>query len=114
MNFLFFLLSKSLLFVTPPMLHPTGLYLSGDPDIISIADGSRRITEYRIPRDILGVQVKVKLADDSPLNIYMNRDESSFNKVITPPMNELTEEKVGLVSLNDEKLVMILHNNLFV
>lgn len=42
----------------------------------------------------------------------MNRDEFSFNKVVTPPMNELTEEKVGLVSLSDEKFVMILHNNL--
>lgn len=112
MNFLFFLLSRSLLFVIPPVLQPTGLYLSGDPDIIAIADGSRRINEYRVPRDILGVQVKVKLADDSPLNIYMNRDESSFNKVITPPINELTEEKVGLVSLSDEKLVMIIHDNL--
>lgn len=42
----------------------------------------------------------------------MNRNESSFNKVIAPPINELTEEKVGLISLSDEKLIMILHNNL--
>ena len=112
MNFLFFLFGSGLFFVSPPTLKPTGVYLSGDPDVISIADGSQRVNEYRVPQDIVGAQVKVKLADGSPLNIYMNRDDASFDKIVNPPMNELTEEKVGLVSLSDEKLIMILHSNL--
>ncbi len=110
MNFFLFVLSRSLFFITPPILKPIGIYLSGDPDVISIADGSQYKIEYRVPQDTVGAQVKVKLADSSPLNVYMNRNESSFNKVMAPPMNELTEEKLGLISLSDEKLVMILHN----
>lgn len=112
MNFLFFLLSRSLLFITPSVLNSTDIYLSGDPDVISIADGSQRKHEYRVPRDSIGAQVKVKLADGSPVNIYMNRHEASFHKVINPPMNEFTEEKVGLISLNDEKFIMVMHNHL--
>lgn len=42
----------------------------------------------------------------------MNRGESSFENVVTPSINELTEEKVGLVALSNKKLVTILHNNL--
>lgn len=54
----------------------------------------------------------MKLADDSPLSIYVNRDEESFNKVMNLPINKLTEEKVHLISLKDEKSVITMHNQL--
>ena len=111
MNFLFFLLTGAT-FINPPTINTTGLYFKGDVDVISIADGSQRRQDYRIPKNSIGAQFKVKLADDSPLNIYVNRDEESFNKVISPPVNELTEEKVHLISLKDEKFVIMMHNQL--
>ena len=112
MNFLFFLLSRSLLFVIPPVLQPTGIYLSGDPDVISIADGHQKKQEYRVPNDSVGGQVKSKLADGSVLYVYVNRNEATFNKVMNPPTNEFTEEKLGLLPLNDKKFVIMMHNHL--
>lgn len=39
----------------------------------------------RVPKNSIGAQFKVKLADDSPLSTYVNRDKESFNRVMSPP-----------------------------
>ena len=73
MNFLFFLLTRQT-FINTPTINNTGIYFKGDADIISIADGNQRRQDYRIPKNSIGAQFKVKLADDSPLSIYVNRN----------------------------------------
>ena len=109
MKNLFFLFSRSLLFLVPPILYPTGLYITGDPDIISIADGNQRKQDYRVSKDNVGAQFKFQLADNSLVYIYINRDEKKFNSFMNPPINEFTEEKLNLISLSDKKLIIIFH-----
>ena len=112
MNFLAILLPTTLCFVTPPILDFTGAYWRGDPDIIAVSDSNQRMKEYRVPQDSIGGQIKFKMSDGSPVNIYVNRNEDSFNKAMNPPVNEFTEERLSLIALNDEKFVLLFHDKL--
>lgn len=100
---------RAILAFIPQIIFPTGLYMAGDKNILSIKDINQEYISYRLPDDEKGAQFTLNFQTTNPIHIYATRDKTMFDKKMNPPMTEDVAMENDYVSISDKRLIAIFH-----